>query len=97
VSVFWGAISITHLQNGIHGVQYLTDDVWTAAVMDGDSGEDYIIFPTVTGGTQYEIQVYDVTNTPINGDRIYSSSFPASCPVDACAPRFTQVTYTISQ
>jgi hypothetical protein len=96
-SVYWGAISITHLQNGITGVQYLANGVWTPAVMDGDLGEDYIISPTVTGGTQYEIQVFDITNTLINNGRIYSFSFPASCPVDACAPPFTQVTYTISQ
>jgi len=97
-SVYWGAISITHLQNGIHGVQYLAPGgIWTKAVMDGDLGEDYIIYPTTAGGSQYEIQVYDVTNTLINNGRIYSFSFPASCPVDACAPPFTQVTYTTSQ
>jgi hypothetical protein len=97
-SVYWGAISITHLQNGIHGVNYMAPSgAWTAAVMDGDLGEDYIIYPMTTGGSQYEIQVYDITNTLINNGRIYSFSFPASCPVDACAPPFTQVTYTTSQ
>ncbi len=96
-SVYWGAISITHLQNGIHGVNYFSNSVWTPAIMDGDLGEDYIIQPTVAGGTQYQIQVLDITNTPINDGRIYSFSFPASCPVDACLPPFTQVTYTTSQ
>lgn len=95
-SVYWGAISITHLANGIHGVNYYTNGAWTAAVMDGDLGEDYIIKPTVAGGSQYQIQVLDITNTPINNGRIYSFSFPASCPVDACLPPFTQVTYTTS-
>jgi hypothetical protein len=96
-SIYWGAISITHLQNGIHGVNYFSNGVWTPAVMDGDLGEDYIIQPTVAGGSQYQIQVLDITNTPINNGRIYSFSFPASCPVDACLPPFTQVTYTTSQ
>jgi hypothetical protein len=96
-SVTWGAISITHLQNGIHGVNYFSNGAWVAAVMDGDLGEDYVISPTVTGGSQYEIQVLDITNQPINNGRIYSFSFPASCPVDACLPPFTQVTYTTSQ
>jgi hypothetical protein len=93
----WGAISITHLQNGIHGVNYYSNGAWVAAVMDGDLGEDFVIAPTVTGGSQYEIQVLDITNQPINNGRIYSFSFPASCPVDACLPPFTQVTYTTSQ
>jgi hypothetical protein len=93
-SVYWGAISITHLPNGIHGVQYYANGVWTAAVMDGDLGEDYVISPTTSGGSTYEIQVFDITGTLINNGRIYNFSFPASCPVDACAPPFTQVTYT---
>jgi len=93
----WGAISITHLQNGIHGVNYYSNGAWTAAVMDGDLGEDFVISPTVAGGSQYQIQVLDITNQPINNGRIYSFSFPASCPVDACLPPFTQVTYTTSQ
>ncbi|MFZ1087115.1 MAG: cellulose binding domain-containing protein, partial [Terracidiphilus sp.] len=76
----WGAISITHLQNGIHGVNYYSNGAWVAAVMDGDLGEDFVISPTVTGGSQYEIQVLDITDQPINNGRIYSFSFPASCP-----------------
>ncbi len=96
-SVTWGAISITHLQNGIHGVNYYSNGAWVAATMDGDLGEDFIISPTVTGGSQYEIQVLDITDQPINNGRIYSFSFPSSCPVDACLPPFTQVTYTTSQ
>jgi hypothetical protein len=60
-------------------------------------GEDFVIAPTVTGGSLYEIQVLDITNQPINSGRIYSFSFPSSCPVDACLPPFTQVTYTTSQ
>lgn len=96
-SLTWGAISITHLQNGIHGVNYYSNGAWVPAVMDGDLGEDFIIAPTVTGGSLYEIQVLDITNEPINSGRIYSFSFPSSCPVDACLPPFTQVTYTTSQ
>ncbi|MGD0095413.1 MAG: cellulose binding domain-containing protein [Terracidiphilus sp.] len=96
-SLTWGAISITHLQNGIHGVNYFSNGAWVPAVMDGDLGEDFVISPTVSGGSQYQIQVLDITDQPINNGRIYSFSFPASCPVDACLPPFTQVTYTTSQ
>jgi len=95
-NTYWSAISITHLPNGIHGVQYLLNGVWTAAVMDADLGDDYIVLPTVVGGTQYEIQVFDVTNTLINSGRIYSFSYPASCGV-SCTPALTPVTYTTSQ
>jgi hypothetical protein len=96
-SPYWGAISITHLQNGIHGVQYYSNGAWTAAVMDGDLGEDFIIYPTVTAGSQYEIQVFDSNDQLINNGRIYSFSFPSSCNANACLPPFTPVTYTTSQ
>jgi hypothetical protein len=92
----WTAISVTHLPNGIHGLQYLSGGVWTKAVNDGDMGEAFLISPTVAGGTQYEIQVYDITNTLINSGRIYSFTIPASCG-SLCVPAFTPVTYTVSQ
>jgi hypothetical protein len=92
----WTAISVTHLPNGIHGVQYLLNGVWTTAVMDGDMGEDFLISPTVAGGSQYEIQVFDITNTLINSGRIYTFTYPASCGT-LCVAAFTPVTYTVSQ
>jgi hypothetical protein len=95
-NAYWSAISITHLPNGIHGVQYLLNGVWTTAVMDADLGDDYIILPTVADGTQYEIQVFDVTNTLINSGRIYSFSYPASCG-SSCTPALTPVTFITTQ
>jgi hypothetical protein len=92
---FWSAISITHLQNGIHGVDYMQNGVWTAAVMDADLGNDYIVLPTVSGGTQYQIRVHDVTGQLINAGRIYSFTFPASCG-SSCTPALTPITYTTS-
>ena len=95
-NAYWSAISVTHLPNGIHGVQYLLNGVWTAAVMDADLGDDYIVLPTVAGGTQYEIQVSDVTGTLINSGRIYSFAYPTSCG-SSCTPALTPITYTTSQ
>jgi hypothetical protein len=93
----WTAISVTHLPNGIHGLQYLSGGVWTPAVMDGDMGEDFLISPTVAGGANYEIQVYDITNTLINSGRIYSFTYPAAACGTDCTAAFTPVTYTTSQ
>jgi len=92
----WTAISVTHLPNGIHGLQYLSGGIWTKAVNDGDMGEAFLISPTVAGGTEFEIQVYDITNTLINNGRIYSFTIPTSCG-SLCVPAFTPVTYTTSQ
>jgi hypothetical protein len=95
-NAYWSAISITHLPNGIHGVQYMLNGVWTAAVMDADLGDDYIVLPTVAGGTQYEIQVTDVTGALINSGRIYSFTYPTSCGT-SCTPALTPITFTTSQ
>jgi len=92
---YWGAISVTHLANGIHGVNYLQNGVWTAAVEDADLGDDYIALPTTAGGTQFEIQVLDITNTAINNGRIYSFTYPSSCGT-GCTPALTPVTFTTS-
>jgi len=95
-NAYWSAISVTHLPNGIHGVQYLLGSTWTAAVMDADMGDDYLVFPTVAGGTSYEIQVFDITGTLINSGRIYSFTYPTACG-SGCSAALTPVTYTTSQ
>jgi len=63
--------------------------------MDADLGEDYIVLPTVSGGTQYQIRVHDVTGALINAGRIYSFSFPTSCG-SSCSSAYTPITFTTS-
>ncbi len=90
---YWTAIAVSHLQNGIHGVDYLSNGTWTAASMDADMGDDYVILPTTPGGTSYDIRVYDANNQLINGGRNYLFSFPSSCGTQ-CSAAYTPVTYT---
>jgi hypothetical protein len=92
--IWWTPIAITHLQNGIHGVDYFANGIWTKATMDSDMGQTYLIGPITTGGTTYQIRVYDVNDQLINNGRIYNFAFPASCGTNCSSP-FTQVTYTI--
>jgi hypothetical protein len=92
---WWGAASISHLPNGIHGVQSFTNGAWQNVAMDGDMGEAYILTPTTAGGTQFQIRVQDASDTLINGGRVYTFSLPASCAAQ-CAAAYTQVSYTTS-
>ncbi len=95
---FWPAIAISHLPNGIHGVQYFANGSWVTAAMDSDQGDDYIIGPTTgtgTGGTQYEIQVTDASGSLVNNGRVYSFTLPAGCSTGCSAP-YTAVSYTTS-
>jgi len=92
---YWSAISITHLANGIHGVEYNQNGVWVNAPMDSDMGEDYVILPTTPGGTMYQIRVFDASNQAINNGRVYSFSYPSSCGSSCPAP-YLAIPYTTS-
>jgi hypothetical protein len=96
---YWPAIAISHLANGIHGVQYYANGAWTAATMDSDMGDDYIIAPTTgsgTAGSFYEIRVVDSSGNLVNNGEVYNFSLPASCLPNGCSPAYTPVTYTTS-
>ena len=95
---FWPAIAISHLPNGIHGVQYFANGAWVPATMDSDQGDDYIIGPTTgagTGGSNYEIQVTDASGNLVKNGEIYNFTLPAGC-TNGCSPAYTPITYTTS-
>ncbi len=95
---YWPAIAVSHLPNGIHGVQYYASGAWVSATMDSDMGDDYIIGPTTgtgTAGTQYEIRVIDAAGNLVNNGEVYSFSLPSGCTTGCSAP-YTAVSYTTS-
>lgn len=95
---YWPAIAVSHLPNGIHGVQYYASGAWVSATMDSDMGDDYIIGPatgTGTAGTQYEIRVIDASGNLVNNGEVYSFSLPSGC-MTGCSAPYTPVTYTTS-
>jgi len=90
---WWPAISVSHLANGIHGVEYFTNGAWQAAPMNGDMGQSYVIGGTTSGGTQFKIRVRDVSDALINNGRVYNFSLPDACSAQ-CGAAYTKVTYT---
>jgi hypothetical protein len=94
-NAYWSAISITHLANGIHGIDYYQNGAWVNATMDGDMGEDFVILPTTTAGSTYQIRVHDASDQLINSGRIYNFSYPTSCGSSCPAP-LLPITYTTS-
>lgn len=92
---WWGAIAVSRLPNGIHGVEYYADGAWSEAVMDGDMGQAYVIKPLETQGRDFRIRVRDAADELVNGGREYSFSLPGSCP-DQCGVAYTKVDYTTS-
>jgi hypothetical protein len=93
--VWWPAISVSHLANGIHSVEYLQNGAWVTAQMNSDMGQSYIIGGTAQGANQFQIRVRDAADQLINGGRVYHFTIPASCG-SSCGPAYTQVSYTTS-
>jgi Cellulose binding domain len=95
---YWPAIAVSHLANGISGVQYYANGAWTSATMDSDMGDDYIVAPTTgtgTAGSQYEIRVTDASGNLVNNGEVYTFSLPSGCSTGCSAP-YTPITYTTS-
>ena len=90
---WWAAIAVSHLRNGLHGVEYYADGAWASGVMNGDMGQSYIIKPLTPGGSDFRIRVIDAADQYVNDGREYSFSMPASC-ANQCSQAYTETTYT---
>jgi hypothetical protein len=90
---YWPAIAISHLPNGIHGVQYWSGSAWVSASMDSDMGDDYIIGPSAA--TSFQIRVIDASGNLVNNGEVYSFSLPSGC-ANGCSGAYQQVPYTTS-
>ncbi|WP_410672491.1 cellulose binding domain-containing protein [Amycolatopsis sp. cmx-4-68] len=91
---YWTAIAVSHLPNGVHGVEYLgADGTWQQAQPDSDMGQAFLIGPTATAGTAYAIRVLDASDALVNDGRVYRFGLPDQC-LSGCAAAYTGVAYT---
>jgi hypothetical protein len=91
---YWTAVTVSHLPNGVHGLEFLgANGTWQQAAPDSDMGEAFIIGPTTTAGTSYQIRVRDASDALINNGRVYNFSLPSQC-VNGCAQAYTSISYT---
>lgn len=93
--VWWPAIAISRLPNGIHGVEFFQNGSWQQAQMNSDMGQSYIIGGTTAAANQFQIRVRDASDALLNGGRVYSFTLPASCG-SSCSAAYTQVSYATS-
>ncbi|WP_327292642.1 cellulose binding domain-containing protein [Streptomyces sp. NBC_01198] len=90
---YWGAVSVSHLPNGVHGVEFYSGGAWHEAQMNSDMGQSFILDPTTDGGTDFRIRVRDVDDSYVFGGRTYDFSLPAACS-GTCSQPYTGVDYT---
>jgi cellulose binding protein with CBM2 domain len=92
---YWPAIAVSHLANGIHGVEYLSGGTWRTATMNSDMGQSFIIDGVTPATTTFQIRVRDANDQLINGGRVYSFALPSAC-ASGCSQPYTATTYTTS-
>jgi len=96
--IYWPVIAVTHLRNGMHGIDYYDGSSWVRAEMNSDMGSTYLIGPTSitegVPGSDYRIRLYDADDRLINNGRVYNFSFPGSCGSN-CPDPFNEVSYTV--
>jgi hypothetical protein len=91
---YWTAIAVSHLPNGVHGVEFLgADGTWQQAQPDSDLGQAFIIGPTAAAGTAYAIRVRDASDALVNDGRVYRFTLPDQC-LSGCAAAYTGISYT---
>ncbi|PRY40444.1 cellulose binding domain-containing protein [Umezawaea tangerina] len=87
-------IAVSHLPNGIHGVEYQgPEGGWEQARPNGDMGQSFILRPTQDGGTDYRVRVRDASDSLVNNGRVYRFSLPAAC-ARGCTGTYTEADYT---
>lgn len=94
-ATWWPTIDVTHLPNGIHGVEYYDGSAWVPAGMVSDLGQQYTIGPNSSGGSSYTIRVRDADGKLVQGGRTYTFALPRSCS-SGCTQPYTGVSYTTS-
>jgi len=92
---YWAAVVITHLENGIHGVERRFGDTWKSMPMLADNGQVYLLTsdPFQDGeGPPYVIRIRDAADQLIHGGRTYSFGLPC----DGSCQGYTPAEYTTS-
>lgn len=75
---------VTHLPNGIHGLEQLVDGIWKPARMEGDAGQMWILpDPSVKNFT---VRLTDADDQPVLGGRIWTFDYPAACGTSCTKP-----------
>lgn len=81
---YYMRLMVTHLPNGIHGVEQRVGDVWKKATMQGDMGQLWILPDPSTN--HFEIRLIDADDQLAMGGRVWSMDYPAACGASCSKP-----------
>jgi len=74
---YYYRLMVTHLPDGIHGVEQLVGSTWKPAKMEGDMGQLWILPDPSTSSVT--VRLIDAHDKPVMGGRSWSMNFPTAC------------------
>ncbi len=75
--IWYMRLIVTHLPDGIHGLEQLVGSEWKPARMDGDAGQMWLLpDPSVTTIT---VRLTDAHDKPVLGGRTWTFDYPKAC------------------
>lgn len=75
---------VTHLPNGIHGLDQLVDGVWKPARMEGDAGQMWLL--PDPSGKSFTVRLTDAQDQPVMGGRTWTFDYPTACGASCSKP-----------
>jgi len=74
---YYMRVIVTHLPDGIHGVDQWTGGQWVAATMEGDAGQQWILPDANT--TTFKLRLWDAADQLVMQGRTWTMDYPAAC------------------
>lgn len=82
--LYYMRMMVTHLPNGIHGVEQWTDGTWKKATMDGDAGQLWNL-PDPSTKT-VKLRLVDAADKLVMDGRTWTMDYPAACGTSCSKP-----------
>jgi len=74
---YYMRLIVTHLPNGIHGVDQWTGGQWVSATMQSDAGQQWIL-PDASV-TSFKLRLWDAADQLVMQGRTWTLDYPAAC------------------
>lgn len=81
---YYQRLIVTHLPNGLHGVEQLVGTEWKKATMQGDAGQQWLL--PEPSGTSFTLRLTDVRDSLVMGGRTWKMDYPKACGTSCTKP-----------
>jgi len=82
--LYYMRLMVTHLPNGLHGVEQKVGGVWKKATMEGDMGQLWLLPDPSTA--HVELRLIDADDQLAMGGRVWTMDYPTACGTECTKP-----------